>query len=316
MTANGELRAVSRGLYAEPVALEDGEPWELVRAEHLERCRDWLARRPGHVASHQTAAIIHGLDLAVHPAQDVHLTSVDSCPRSERADGVQMHHADSIDNDWLELDGLRVTTMARTVADVLRTSKLPNGVAMLDQAIRAGVVTRSQVTHVVDRQRRWKGRPRAVEALRLSDGRRETWLESYSFVTLYEHGIPIPVPQVEVVDEGFHFLGRVDGLLGVVFLEADGQGKYLKAAYEQGIPEDRARRLAMTEQEHRHRLLESVGLIGVRWTTAEIRHRPDTVAGKVRAALEAADVSRFTGWLRQGSRFTRPAQQPLALVTA
>ena len=306
LVRDGAVRVVSRDVYAAPLTLGDGEPWQLVRQEHLERCRDWLARRPGHVASHQTAAIVHGLDLSVHPAMDVHLTSVERCPRSRRAPGLQLHHADSVRNETAEVDGLRVTTVARTVADVLRSAQPASGVAMLDQAVRAGQVTEAQVRLVLDTQHRWRGRPRALEALALLDPRRESWLESYSFVRLHQLGLPLPRPQVDVLDDGFHLVGRVDGLLGTVFLEADGAGKYLLAAHDRGLTEEESRRQTLDAQRVRHAALERLGLTGVRWTVSEIRHSPELVMARVRQALRSAHGATVTGWVRDGSRVVRP----------
>ncbi len=242
---HGAISRLSRGVYARPAAIEPGEPWEMVRTEHLRRCADLLIQHPGHAASHQTAAIVHGLDLAVHPEMDVHLTAVERAPRTQRYVGAQLHHADSLENDTVIVDGLRATTIARTLTDVLRTSRPPHSVAVLDGAVRDRRVTAMAVKAVLDRQVRWRGRPRAVEAFALHDPRRESWLESYSFVGLHQHGIPMPLAQVEVLDQGFHLVGRVDGLIEETgtFLEADGAGKYLLPAREQGreVPPPRAR---------------------------------------------------------------------------
>src|SRR5690606_26699057 len=136
-----------------------------------------------------SAAAVHNLALPLHPHAEVHLTCIDNAPRSRRKDGLRLHHCDSMANHTTTVDGIRVTTPSRTVADVLRTMRVPNGIAMLDQTLRDGVVTEAGVRQVRDGQRRWRGRPRALEALRLADARRETWLESYSFVALHEQGL-------------------------------------------------------------------------------------------------------------------------------
>lgn len=302
-----KLRKISRGVYGAPVILPDGEHWRTVRIEHLHRCRDMLARHPGHAASHQTAATVYELELSLHPLADVHLTAIDRVPRSRREDRAQLHHADSVITDTILIGGIRVTALTRTVADVLRTSRLPNGVALLDGALRDGRVTSAQVRAALDEQVRWIGRPRALQALHLADPRRETWLESFSFVTLHELGVPLPVPQVEIFDEAMTFVGRVDGLLDRhgVFAEADGQEKYLLRSGEGGVSEEESRAEAMAKQQERHTRLEALGLVGVRWTTEEIRHQRDLVASRVAEALRRGDPARFTGWARVGTSLSR-----------
>lgn len=300
----GLVERISRGVYRQAVALGDGEPWELLRADHLRRCAELLALHPGHAASHQTAAILHGLDMAVHPDMDVHLTAVERVARTQRYPGAHLHHADSLVNETEMIGGLRVTTIARTLADVLRTSRPPHSVAALDAAVREGKVLASQVKHVLDGQSRWRGRPRALAAYGLRDPRRESWLESYSFVQLHEEGLPIPVAQVEVLDAGFHFVGRVDGLIqeSGTFLEADGAGKYLIPAQDGRLAERESVRVSLEAQAERHDALIALGLTGARWTTEEILHSATRVAGRVRHAIAAGDPERFRGWLRYDGR--------------
>ena len=306
---SGALERIAPGVYRVPVELEDREPWEMVRADHLRRSREAQAVHPGHVVSHQSAAVVHGLQLRLHPAMSVHLTSVERAPCSRREDGLELHHADSVTNDVVIVDGVRTTTLARTIADVLRTSRLPQSVAVLDAAVRDGLITAHAVRSVLNTQVRWRGRPRALLALDLHDPRRESWLESYSFVTLHELGLPVPTPQVEVLDEGFHFVGRVDGLLATVFLEADGASKYRLLAEELGITADESVAQVMARQTERHERLVSLGLVGVRWTTQEIQRQPELVAQRVRDALATAEPGMFRGWLRSGNRIVPP--QPL-----
>lgn len=296
----GEIRRVARGLYVRDGALGEGEPWQLLRRRHLHRCAELLVRHRGHTASHQTAALVHGLELPIHPDMDVHLTAVERVPRTQRFPGVQLHHADSVENETETVSGLRVTTLARTLADVLRTSRPPFSVAVLDAAVRDGRIRLTEVAQVLATQRRWRGRPRAREALELHDPRRESWLESYSFVRLHALGIPLPLPQVEVLDAGFHLVGRVDGFFprSGTFLEADGAGKYFLAALDGTVTAEDASHEAHEAQARRHAALVNLGLTGARWTTTDIMQQPEVVAARVRGAMDDGDPSRFRGWLR------------------
>lgn len=305
-SARGVVDRLAPGVFRLPVALEDGEPWRVLHSDHLQRCREAQAVHPGHVISHQSAAVLHGLQLRLHPAMNVHLTSVDRAPCSRRRDGLELHHADSVTNGVVVVDGLRVTTLARTIADILRTSRMPHSVALLDAAVRDRLVTVRAVRSEVDQQVRWRGRPRALAALDLVDPRRESWLESYSFIALHELGVPLPRPQVDVLDAGFHFVGRVDGLLGGVFLESDGASKYRLLAEELGItPEDSIAR-TMAAQVDRQERLERLGLRCTRWTTSEILRQPELVCNRVWQELNAADPKDFKGWLRIDGKLVKP----------
>jgi hypothetical protein len=293
----GVLRRLKRGTYSTPLTIEAAERWVVTRTEHLDRLATELARRPGHVASHTTAAVVHGLALTIAPTSPVELTVVSGYPASRRKDGVVLHHADSTEAEVVTIAGLRVTTMDRTVADCLRTRRLPHGVALLDDALRRGLTTRERVLTVLRAQRRWRGRPRALAAIRLADMRRESWLESFSFVTLHERGLPMLVPQVVVLDQKDDFVGRTDGFLTSdgVFGEADGMGKYFLDAdpFADGYAESVA--AALEQEAERHGALEELGLIGVRWTGAEIHRSPDLVIDRFAEARRKAAPARFRG---------------------
>lgn len=304
--ASGAIERLARGVYRTPEGFPDGRTWEVLRAEHLQRCRELQVRHPGHVVSHQSAAAVHGLQIRLHPLMNVHLTSVDRAACSRREPGAELHHADSIANRMTTVDGIRVTTLARTVADVLRTSRTPGSVALLDAAVRDERITAHEVEAVLCTQVRWRGRPRARAALALHDPRRESWLESFSFVTMHELGLPLPRPQVEVLDEGFHFVGRVDGLLGTVFLEADGASKYHLLTDELGLTSEESVSRVQAHQDERHEKLVALGLKGVRWTTREIQRNPEQVVSRVWRAVQSPDVGTFRGWLRFDGRIVRP----------
>mgnify|MGYP000869690940 CR=1 FL=1 len=304
--ASGLIDRPTRGVYRNREGLPDGKTWEVLRAEHLQRCREFLALHPGHVVSHQSAAILHGLQIRLHPLMNVHLTSVDRAPCSRRKPGVELHHADSVANVATSIDGIRTTTLARTVADVLRTSRPPQSVALLDAAVRDELVTAPEVEAVLGTQVRWRGRPRALDALAMHDPRRESWLESFSFVTMHGLGLPLPRPQVEVLDEGFHFVGRVDGLLGDVFLEADGASKYYLLTEELGLTPEESVSRVQAQQDERHERLVALGLKGVRWTTQDIQKNPEQVVGRVWRAVQDPDTTPFRGWLRIDGRIQRP----------
>lgn len=305
----GHLYRVSRGVYARPVTVEGtAETWERHRKEHLHRLRAALHRFPGAVASHTSAAVVHGLELVIAAGASIDLTVVEGVPQSRLLEGVTIHHTDSTTTAHVVVDGIRTTTVPRTVADVLRTRKAPHSVAMTDRALAAGVVTLPQVTAELDRQVRWRGRPRACEALEFVDPRRESWLESFSFVTLHEQGHPVPLPQISLHDGSFNFIGRVDGLWprDKAFAEADGREKYFLGADGQASPEpEEAARRRLEQERTRHARLEALGLAGVRWTGREVMADPEVVSIRAERARERGRGMEFRGWVRQGEAFVR-----------
>ena len=114
------------------------------------------------------------------------------------------------------------------LADNLRHLPNADGVALADSALRQARVSYEQVAAVLDRQARWPYAERGRRALPLVDPRRESWLESFSFVTLHQMGLPMPEPQVSLFDARGQFVARVDGWLEdeALALESDGLAKY------------------------------------------------------------------------------------------
>lgn len=280
----GRVRRLRQGWYAvaraEPAV--PGDPrWQRVVQEHLDRVRQHLRRLPGHVASHTSAALVHGFAVLVSPDSPVELTAVERVPRSRREKGLVVHHCDSTDTPVEVVDGLRVTTAPRTVADTARSRTLPHGTALVDDVLRTGRVTERQLLDILGLQKRWVGRPRALVAVALSDVRRESWLESFSDVRLHELGVPLPLPQATIYDDRMRPVARVDGLdpeHGIV-READGLGKYFLDVGASVTPEQSALGRLGAEAVRGERLT-SLGLRLLRWTSDQIRLDPERVASR------------------------------------
>ena len=304
---------VQAGVYSKPHA-DEPEPtlerWARIHREHITRAKAALQAHPDHALSHRSGALAFGWPVSLHPDEPVHLTALHVEPRSRQVDGKVLHHSDSIINEVVDLAGLRVLTPGRTVADCLRTMTPANGVAVADGALREGSTDLLALQGSLDGMRRWHGRPRANAALRLIDARRETWLESFSFVALHGLGIDLPTPQVEVFDEWGRLVGRVDGMWiaeGTV-AEADGQGKYRLGAPDGGgaSGEDAARRVVA--EKVREDDLRDLGLEMVRWGSREIRYSLEMVARRVDAARARGDIRRFRGRLRVDGQWITPSE--------
>lgn len=319
LVRHGEVTRVHRGLYRRSVPQPE-QHWRQIIHDHVRRCREALTRHPGHAASHLSAAVVYGLPLMLHPQTPVHLTSITRAPKSRRqrtsADEeappreLVLHHCDSLDNPVTVRGGLPVMTLDRVLADVARTLPPRHSVPVLDAAVAARTVTLDDVRAVLDAQVRWAGREIAYHALTLVDPRRESHLESYSFVRLSEQGLPMPIPQVEVFDEHRAFVGRLDGLLldSGVGLEADGMDKYSTSVEERSADDIRRSVAAeLVRQNTRQMRIERLGLVVVRWTRDDAVHRIHAVRQRVQVAHRSHRIEDFTGWLRLDGQWWRPS---------
>lgn len=214
--------------------------------------------------------------------------------RTSRASAWVQFHRGETPPEHLQVAEVRLTTPARTVLDCFREERFPDGVAIADGALRQGLVTVAELVEVRKHERRWPGVAKAARGIPIIDGRRESWLESYSAGVFDQRGIPLGVPQVIVLDWAGEFVARVDvawpdrGVVG----EADGRGKYL-GEFDDGLgqaPEDVARRVIAASQ--RETRLRDLGLQVVRWDTGEVVSSPDRVARRWRHAAWVADPGR------------------------
>ncbi len=292
LVRRGEIERLRPGVYAvrrpEPLRADQRA------ARHIVCARAALSHHAsGFVASHLTAAALHGLPLPLGPTGLVHLTAVEATQRSRDAPGVKVHHSDSALADVALVEGLAVTTVARTVADSLRCWGPRVSVPIADAALHCGLVEAKEIEEELDRQQRWRGRPRALRALRLVDGRRESWLESYAFVRFDEWGVALPEPQVWVEDVVGHALGRVDGawLDDATVLELDGTAKY-------GEPDGPDVPRPWLAEKARYDEMGNLGLERVRFGLSDLLGRPEAVCRTIRLRRSVGSRGRFTGAFR------------------
>ena len=300
LVRRGTITRIQRGVFRQGVRPRDDDASWAAERRHLSLARAALLAHPGHALSHETAAVAWGWPVLIHRDSLIHLTALRVEPRSRREGRVILHHSDSVVNKAVQVDTLTTLAPARIVADCLRSMRPSRAVAVADAAVRAGATSLLDVHSVLSSQWRWRGRPRAREALEMVDPRRETWLESFSFCELNALGIDLPTPQVDIFDAWGDWVARVDGVWiedGTV-AEADGRGKYGLPAPD-GLPATQATVVdRVLAEKRREDALRSLGLEVVRWDFAEIRKDPERVAARVRAARARGDLTRFTGSLR------------------
>ena len=295
-TALGSRRIVQvvRGVYVSADAVPaDAE------ARHVLLAIAHQLRRPGMIASHHSAALAWGLELADPGAAAASPVSFIVPARSEvrslREPGFTIAVRDlPAEHRVAHPSGLLTTSVARTAVDVASTAPVPEALVVLDAAARRTLVEavgqrRVRTHHARRESLREACRPltAAVPAaatqrtrghldhvVALADPRRESALESLSFGSMVLHGLPLPQMQVRIVthlgDVYPDFLWEEARVIG----EADGMLKYRSS-------ED------LHREKLRQEALESLGFRVIRWTYQELRRNPGAVMARIGAALNA-----------------------------
>lgn len=134
MAARGRLERAGRGVYRVPV---------LPRGAHddLAAAVAWTLGRG--VVSHESALVLHELS-DVNPSR-IHLTVPrNNHPRAAGGALYRMHRRELDDADVAQVDGLPVTTVARTIQDCVAAGTDPNQLRhAIEQAERVGTLRRA-----------------------------------------------------------------------------------------------------------------------------------------------------------------------------
>ena len=294
--ARGDLSPLRPGLYAVPGLWSELAPHERhqLLAEATGRADDRAA------LSHVSAALVWGLPNPRGALPRVELTVTDGPRVSRAASRAHLHRAELPHRHLREVDGLLVTSPARTVVDCFRSLRLGDAVAIGDAALRRGLTSLLEVEDVLDVQRRWPFLGKAWHGIPLLDPRRENWLESYSAAALFLVDIPLATPQVSVFTSDGRFVARVDALWeeeGIIG-EADGVGKYLGDFDEHGDRSSQAVARRVVESGARESRLRDLGFEVVRWDPGEITRSPGAMADRWLAARARQDPRRIRARLR------------------
>lgn len=275
LVRNGDLTRIRRGAYGPP-ATESLDPIEQHRRLV---CATFPLLAPDAVASHTSAAVLHGVPLFAAALTRVQLTRGE-IPGGKMRSAIQLHAAPLGASDVVVIDGVSVTTLARTVADLARSLSFEQAVVTGDAALRQGL-ERSEVEVCLARMRRWPGVIQARRVIRFLDGRSESPGESRSRVGFLTSGIPSPEPQHEIYNEHGRLIGRTDFAwveLGTVG-EFDGKAKYGRLIKPGETADD-----AVYREKLREDALRGAGWQVVRWTWADLA-RPEDIAGRLRRAF-------------------------------
>lgn len=244
---------VRRGVYAETAFLQAATP--AVR-HAIATAAERLAAGVVGVASHDSAALIHGLPLVGLPwhwpwfgsgrkdAERVHLTVPPGHPRLRDHDTVHWYKAALPPGRVVRRHGVPVTSLARTVVDIARHRPFAEALVVADAALHSERCSLADLEEVLRTCAGWPGIRRAVRVVAAANGLAESPLESLVRVLADAGGLPTPKLQVPIYDdEGF--IGRVDLFFPAqrTVGEADGRLKYddPRALFEEKRREDRLR---------------------------------------------------------------------------
>lgn len=262
-TRRGVLLRRGQGVYALP--------------EHLRSRGDVRADAAAlkAVASHETAALWWGLELAHEPDGSHFTVSRNRGRRRDSVPGAVIHRRDLSDSDVVRRNGLLVTTVLQTVLDLARTLPLGPAVAAADSALRVGWLRPEELVAAVRSLPPGPGRRRAHAVAQLTDLRAGSVLESMTRVLLHSAGLAPTHTQYCFVDRRGCWIGNVDFAWTFIrlLLEADGFAFHRDRS---DYRSDRRRANAFAR--------EGWWLLRVTWE--DVVHEPDVVVALVAETIQ------------------------------
>ena len=220
---------------------------------------------PG-VVSHGSAAILHGLPLWRVPVERVHLTRAPPTAGSSSR-RLHLHVARFPAVEVVDLDGVAVTDVTRTVVDLARSVPFESAVVTADAALAQRATTSEQLSRCLAAMGPVPGTRRAARVIAFADPHSESVGESRSRVLLHRLGLPSPVLQLSVRRDDGTLVGRADfgwdefRTVG----EFDGRVKYGRLLRPGQDPGD-----VVFAEKRREDELRDLGWQVVRWTWSDL----------------------------------------------
>jgi hypothetical protein len=169
--------------------------------------------------------------------------------------------------------------------DLARHLDLVDAVIAIDAALHTRRTDVEELSEALGDCRGWPGTRQATRTIAMADGRRESPLESRSFVFFHEMALPLPEPQAWIEDEDGYPFARVDMLWGDrgVIGECDGAVKYAAAAPS----------TTLLEEKRRQERLEDLGYVVVRWDHHDVTRARTATQQRILRAFARADLLRL-----------------------
>jgi predicted transcriptional regulator of viral defense system len=286
LVGRGTLTRADRGIYARPDQVRQLTSTQQGKAA-LRVAAATAVIGPESVGSHADAALIHGIALLTQP--DPKLISISrptDAPRTRTTERpfIRLRISDIPEDHRTTRHGVPLTTPARTVIDIARTTSLREGIVAADSALHQKLTTKNELYAVIDRCARWPGIAQARRAVDFSDALSESPLESLARLVFADGGLPAPELQAWVggdVGGAARPLGRVDFYWRAhsTIAEADGALKYADP--------NRAR-----DQLQRDEYLREAGFQVVHFTWQQLHANPAQIIQSIRTAFAQAAALR------------------------
>jgi hypothetical protein len=257
---SGELVRLGRGAY---LSAPGAPPRFEVRHALLAAVRDEREAADG-VLSHVSAAVLHGLSTWGLRLDRIHRTR-DRRTGGRVGEGVHVHAAPLAPDEVVEVDGLLVTSVGRTVIDIARTAGLDAGVAVADSALHKHLTDPDELARAAQRCTGWPGAPQARRVIALADGDSDSVGESRSRLAIQQAGLPAPVLQWKVEGAGRVFETDFGWPELRTVGEFDGLSKYGRLLKPGDDPAD-----VVVAEKLREDEIRDLDLRVVRWIWAEI----------------------------------------------
>lgn len=247
----------------------------------------WLWSRRRGVVAGQSAAALHGAKWVDDrpPAELLY-----DCRRPPR--GVRTW-SDRVEEDEVQLiEGMRVTTPARTALDLACRYPIGKAVAAIDALARATRLKMADVELLAERYRGRRGIRRARTVLPLIDAGAESPRESRLRLLLVRAGFPPLQTQIPVYDEYGQLAAVVDMGWEEIMVGVDYEGEHHRATrreFHKGI--------------RRHETLTGLGWIDIRVTVEDTEA---AIIGRVadarahRTCTETENPANFSGSVHAG----------------
>lgn len=274
----GELHRVRHGCYV------SGDLWRSLDAANRHRVLVRAVMRTAHpsaVVSHSSSAVEHGADTYDIDLGVVHITRLDG--RIGRREAGVVQHRGRLDATHVEtVNGLPVTTPARSAIEVISLVNAESALVTVDSLLHLGKLDREELVAMNRDLKHWPSTLSAVVVLRLCDERIESVGESRTSYLFHSQGLPRPVPQVVIRDERGWEIARTDFALpeAGVFFEFQGREKYFRHRRDGETLEE----FLMREKRRIELICQLTGWICVPITWADLE-RPQRTAARIRRIL-------------------------------
>jgi hypothetical protein len=245
--ARGSMTRLRIGAYV-PTAV-----WVALSREDRHRLAAAAAAemRATFIATHRTAAVLHGVPLLGSGDGLVHSRTTEAAgTRSEH--GYRKHAVADLGLHVTRVDDVPTTTVERTVVDIALTESFESGVVAADWSLRNGS-TKDALRQALDELSPKRGRGRVEAVVAFADAAAGSVGESWSRVLIERSGFPRPQLQARFDDlrgligwvdfywPEFHLIGEFDGMEKYSKQQFIGEKVPAEVVTDEKIREDRLR---------------------------------------------------------------------------